>query len=97
MLNTALLLTSSGTGTGNGGTLIMTIIMIVAFIAIFFFSTRSQKKQERESHSQPATGSDWTMCEMNLEANKNLPKHICTSQGLGLCMLSRDISMVVFP
>lgn len=37
------------------------------------------------------------MREMNLEANKNLPKHMCTSRGLGLCMLSRDISMVVFP
>lgn len=37
------------------------------------------------------------MCEMNLEANKNLPKHICTFRGLGLCMLSHDISMVVFP
>lgn len=56
-----------------------------------------EKKQERESHGQPATGSDWTMREMNLEANKNLPKHMCTSRGLGLCMLSRDISMVVFP
>lgn len=47
MLNTALLLTS--TGTNNGGGLIMTIIMIVAFIAIFFFSTRSQRKQEKET------------------------------------------------
>lgn len=37
------------------------------------------------------------MCEMDLEAHKNLPKHICTSRGLGLCMLSHDISMVVFP
>ena len=27
----------------------MTIIMIVAFIAIFFFSTRSQRKQEKET------------------------------------------------
>lgn len=56
-----------------------------------------EEKQERESHGQPATGSNWTMCEMNLEANKNLPKHICTFRGLGLCMLSHDISMVVFP
>jgi len=56
-----------------------------------------KKKQERESHGQPATGSDWTAYGISLEANKNLPKHIYTSRGLGLCMLSHDISMVVFP
>lgn len=33
---------------------------------------------------------------MDLEANKHLPEHIYTSRGLGLCMLSHDISMVVF-
>lgn len=56
-----------------------------------------EEKQERESHNQPATGSDWTVCGMDLEGNKNLPKHICTSWGLGLCMLSHNISMVVSP
>ena len=51
MLNTALLLTSGTTGTpnGNAGSLIMTVVMIVVFIAIFFFSTRSQRKQEKET------------------------------------------------
>ena len=49
MLNTALLLSSTGTTPNNSGGLIMTIIMIVAFIAIFFFSTRSQRKQEKET------------------------------------------------
>ena len=51
MLNTALLLTSGTTGAtnGNAGSLIMTVVMIVVFIAIFFFSTRSQRKQEKET------------------------------------------------
>lgn len=52
MLNTALLLTSGSTGGNNGGGglggLLMPIILLVAFIAIFFFTGRSQRKQERE-------------------------------------------------
>lgn len=46
--------------------------------------------------ASPAMGSDWTACGMDLEANRNLPKHIYTPK-LGLCMLSPDISMVVLP
>lgn len=61
------------------------------------FNLEEEKQQERGSHSHsPATGSNWTVYGMDLEANKHLPKHIYTSRGLGLCMLSHDISMVVF-
>lgn len=40
-----------------------------------------KKQQERESHGQPATGSDWTAPGISLEASKNLPPHTRTSQG----------------
>ena len=52
MFNTALLFALTNTGTtGQVGLegLIMPAIMIVALIAVFFFSSRSQKKQERET------------------------------------------------
>ena len=52
MFNTALLLALTDAGTtGKVGleSLLMPALMIVALIAVFFFSSRSQKKQEKET------------------------------------------------